>query len=71
MCLTELALPTDLVADQAGELGALEMDLGLVDQCAGLGDELLRFPEHPLDLAGGRRALPGDERPGTDQVTKT
>src|SRR5262245_32865608 len=65
MRFAQLALVTDLVADEAGKLGALEMDVGQVDPCTGLGDEELRFGENRLDLAG---SPPGDERPGTDQV---
>src|SRR5262249_44798576 len=51
--LAQLASATNLVTGQAGELGALEMDLGQVDHCAGIGDDLLRSGENPLDLAGG------------------
>jgi len=66
--LPERAATRDLVPGEPRQVGPHEMNFGQVDPCAGLGDELLRFGEDRLDLAGGSRAVPGYERPGTDQV---
>src|SRR5437763_15929350 len=69
MRLAQLALPTDLVADDAGELGALDVDprragarLGRIDQGRGVAEVGLDPRSRRRALGREEHARPGEER---------